>query len=152
MRRHLFMALLLLSWPAAASATLGGDVSTVDVDRVGVQGALLGITGQSAYSVHELRASSGTVLREYVSPAGKVFGVAWQGPWMPDLRQLLGPYFETYQAAITAAQSSPHRRRGTLDIETPDFVLHAGGRPRAFVGSAYVPALMPVSVTSASIR
>jgi hypothetical protein len=151
MRRSVIMA-LLLAWPAALSATLGGDASTVDADRVRGKAALLAVRGQTAYIVHELQAPTGTVIREYVSPAGRVYGVAWQGPWMPDLRQLLGTYFDQYLAAMAKAQASPHRRRGSVDIETPEFVVHAGGRPRAFVGSAYVPALMPLNVAPETVR
>ena len=152
MRRSVIILALVLTWPAIGHATLGGDVSTVDTDRVRAQAALLAIRGQNAYTVHELQAPSGTVVREYVSPAGRVYGVAWQGPWMPDLRQLLGPYFDQYQAAVAKAQASPQRRRGSIDIEGPDFVVHSGGHPRAFVGSAYVPALMPLNAGPETVR
>jgi hypothetical protein len=37
------------------------------------------------------RRPEGTSVRRYVSPAGKVVAVAWKGPVMPDLRQVLGP-------------------------------------------------------------
>lgn len=134
---------ILLCVPSTASATLGGDIGSVDSDRVHVQGSLVGITRTDAYAVHQLQAPSATSVREYVTSSGRVFGVAWQGPWMPDMRQLLGPYFDQYQAAVRAAQASPRRRRGSLAIETPGLVIHAMGHPRAFSGSAYVPALAP---------
>src|SRR5580704_12348400 len=68
---------------------LGGDVSSVQTDQLHMQG-----TRQMA--------ATGTVVREYASPTGTVFAVAWQGPWLPDMRQLLGSYFEQYaQAAKT---------------------------------------------------
>ena len=51
---------------------------------------------------------SGTTVREYVSSNGTVFAVAWQGPWLPDLRQMLGPYFDDYQRAL---QSTTGKRR-----------------------------------------
>ena len=51
------------------------------------------VTSSDTYTVHEMRASTGTTVREYVSASGKVFGVAWEGPTLPDLRQVLGVYF-----------------------------------------------------------
>ena len=147
-----FAVALLLCIPSAASATLGGDAASVDADRVQVQGALVGITRRDAYAVHELQAPSGTSVREYVSPTGQVFGVAWQGPWMPDMRQLLGPYFDQYQSLVQAAQASPRRRRGSLVIDTPGLVVHASGHPRAFSGSAYVPALVPQGVGPETVK
>ena len=65
----------------------------VQSDRVKMRGALLRITATGSSTVHEIQASSGTVVREFISPAGKVFGVAWEGPWLPDLREMLGMYF-----------------------------------------------------------
>ena len=95
------------------------------------------------YSVKELSSASGRVVREYVSPAGLVFGVAWQGPTMPDLRQLLGSYFGQVQQAAQSRQ----RRGGPLVIKTKDFVLVSGGHMRSFRGLAYVPSLLPANVT-----
>ena len=104
----LCVALVILALPASVSATLGRDASSVDADRVRMQGALLRIARDDAYTVHEMQSSSGTAVREYVSSTGTVFAVAWQGPWLPDLRQLLGPYFDDYQRAL---QAEPGKRR-----------------------------------------
>ena len=145
------LACLLGIWPKTASASLGGDASSVDADRVHAQGALLRITGVGPYTVHEMQAASGTVLREYSSSTGQVFGVAWQGPWMPDLQQLLGAYFERYQAAVRAAQAG-RRGHGPLVIDTPELVVRMGGHPRAFFGNAYLPALVPQGMQAQSIR
>jgi hypothetical protein len=133
------------------SATLGRDASSVDADRVRMQGALLRIARSDAYTVHELRSASGTTVREYVSSNGTVFAVAWQGPWLPDLRQMLGPYFDDYQRAL---QSSTGRRRarGSLTVELPDLTVQMTGHPRAFAGRAYVPRLMPLRVQAETIR
>jgi len=86
-----------------------------------------------------------------VSATGTVFGIAWQGPWLPDLRQILGAYFEPYQAATRAARSGS-RRRGPLVIDTPDLVMRVSGRPRAFSGTVVIPKLMPQGVRAESIR
>jgi hypothetical protein len=90
------------------------------------------------------------VVREYVSPAGKVFGVAWQGPRIPDLRQLLGAYYAQYESAASAARSVRHR--GPLLIQEPGLVVQSGGHMRAYNGLAYVPDLLPAGVRAEEIR
>jgi hypothetical protein len=80
-----------------------------------------------------------------------VFAVAWEGPWLPNLRQILGPYFETYQRAVQSG-SANRRARGSLKIDLPDVVVQMSGHPRAFSGRAYVPRLMPQRVQAQSIR
>jgi hypothetical protein len=141
----------IVALPASASATLGSNASSVDADRVRMQGALLRIVTSDAYTVHEVQSSSGTTVREYVSSSGTVFAVAWQGPWLPNLRQILGTYFDTYQRTV---QGTPGKRkaRGSLVINEPDLVVQMSGRPRAFSGRAYVPRLMPQRVQLETIR
>src|SRR5215831_7981724 len=73
----------------SASAVLGGSVTTVLDDQVHMRGSMR-VTTAAKYTVHEIKAPSDTVVREFVSPAGTVFGVAWSGPATPDLRTVLG--------------------------------------------------------------
>jgi hypothetical protein len=129
-----------------AFAALGGDAATVDADRVHLDGTL-SISHAQRYAVHEIQAPSGTVVREFVSPAGKVFGVAWNGPNMPDLRQVLGPYFDTY---IQAA--AKRTARGPVRISVPGLTVQSSGHMRAFVGSAYLPDQLPQGVAAEEIR
>src|SRR5580704_3457729 len=105
--------LLSLAACSAANAALGGDVTTVQADRVQMKGALLRITSNGTFTVHEMRSPAGTTVREYVSPTGKVFGVAWEGPTTPDLQQLLGTYYEEYLRAARTARAT-RRGRGPL--------------------------------------
>ena len=144
-------AIALLALPASVSATLGRDASSVDADRVRMQGALLRISRDDAYTVHEMQSSSGTAVREYVSSTGTVFAVAWQGPWLPDLRQLLPPYFDHDQRALQPA-SAGRKARGPLTIALPDLTVQITGHPRAFSGRAFVPRLMPLRVQAEAIR
>ena len=127
-----------------AIASLGGSPESVEADRVHVQGALTQIVRTGAYTRHELRSASGTTIREYVSPAGTVFAVTWQGPWLPDLRQVLGSYFDDYQRAL---QSRPRRSRGVVQINEPNLVVVASGHQRSFSGRAFVPGLAPAGVS-----
>src|ERR1700761_911288 len=89
-----FCVLLTAAFPAWAA--LGGDITSVQSDQIHMQGTIR-TTAKGSYAVHEIQSSAGTVVREYVASTGtstgKVFAVAWQGPYKPDMRQLLGTYF-----------------------------------------------------------
>ena len=103
------VALVLISMHTApVRAALGGDASTVDADRVRMRGSLLRIVRSDAYTIHEIRSESGTTVREFISPAGKVFAVAWEGEGHPDMEQILGAHFARYQQG---AQSALKQRR-----------------------------------------
>jgi hypothetical protein len=143
--------LIALAVPISASASLGGDESSVQADRAHMKGVLRGITRAGSYTVHEMQVSSGTIVREYVTPAGKVFAVAWEGPWHPDLRQTLGAYFDQFTQAAEAARARSSGR-GPLNIREPGLTVQITGRPRAFVGRAFVPELVPQGVSPEAIR
>ena len=131
-----------------ASAALGGDVASVQNDMVRMR-ASLKITHAEAYTVHEMQMSSGTAVREYVSPAGQVFGVAWQGPFLPDMKQILGIYFSRYEHVGIA---KPRRAQGPLMIDTPELVLESSGHMQSYRGRAYVPTMVPQGVSLDAIR
>ena len=61
----------------------------------------------AAYSVTQTTLASGDIVREYVSTAGTVFGIAWSGPMMPDLPTLLGAYFTQYDSARRGRAAAP---------------------------------------------
>ena len=130
--------------PAAAS--LGGDEATVAADHAVLEGKMK-VSRVQRYAVHEIAGPSGTVVREFVSPAGKVFAVSWSGPTLPDLRQVLGPYFDTYVAAL-----EQRKARGRVSIVLPGLVVQSSGHMRAFVGKAYLPDGMPAGVAAEEIR
>src|SRR5579871_2202081 len=90
--------------PSSASASLGGTVSSVEVDRVQMKSALVRISRSDSYTVHEIQSPTGTAIREYYGANGTVFAVAWNGEFPPDLRQLFGDYFDRYQTAIQQAR------------------------------------------------
>ena len=142
---------LILALPTTAFAALGGDTASVDADRVRIQGALMRIVRNDSYALHEIRSASGTMIREYVSSSGTVFAVVWQGPWLPDLRQVLGPHFDQYQTAMRGARRE-RKARGFVVIDRPDLVVQMSGHPRSFFGRAYVPALLPQGVQIEAIR
>jgi len=154
MVRHsvaVFAIATLLAVPRAASASLGADVSSIDADRIRMQGALLRISRAEAFTIHEVQSGTGTAIREYVSSSGTVFAVAWTGPWQPDLRQLLGAYFDRFQQASAAARRA-RRGRGPLTIDDGELTVQIVGHPRSFNGVAVVKRLTPAGVRADRIR
>jgi hypothetical protein len=96
----------------------------------------------NSYSVHEMHMPAGTVVHQFVSPAGTVFAVTWQG-FSPDLQQLLGQYFSEYETALT----SQHGRRGRgVYVDTGDLVVETGGHMRFVVGRAFLKSKLPQGV------
>src|SRR5271169_3008539 len=143
---HSIFAMLLLPFPASAS--LGGDVTSVQTDQAKMQGSLR-TSSNNTYTFHEIQASTGIAVKEYVSPAGKVFAVTWQGPFHPDLRQLLGMYFDQFSQAEQAQRA---QRRGPVLIQQAGLVVQISGHMRSFWGRAYVPQMLPPGVHAEDIR
>lgn len=146
-RWTLGVAVLVQALSLPALAALGGDMSSVTNDLAKMKGTLRTMTA-AAYTVHEIQTPSGTVVREYVAPTGKVFAVAWRGPKMPDLQQTLGVYFEQ----LTAAPRPAHPDHAHFFVTEPGFVLQSTGHMRAYLGRAYVPQLLPPNVAITDIQ
>ncbi len=144
-------AVVCSALPAPTSASLGGSVRTVEVDRVQMKAAQLRIVQQSAYTLHELQSPTGITVREYYTASGTVFGVAWEGPWPPDMRQLLGSYFGQFQRANEEARKT-RRTRGVLVVNDGNLVVRAAGHGRSFSGFAYATGLLPLDVQPGIIR
>ena len=136
-------AMLCAAAPHPVMASLGGDVSSVESDRTQMKAAAVTSRQAALYTVHEMQTSSGTTVREFATLGGTVFAVAWNGPFLPDLRQALGTYFEAYHSATRA------KRYGHAHdvVEQPGLVVHSSGHQRSFFGIAYVPQLIPAGVS-----
>lgn len=138
-------SIALLALAGAAHAELGGNANATGADPAGK--ATQQVTDTAFYTLHELQQPSGLLVREYTGADGKVFAVAWEGPELPDLKRLLGPYFERYSDAVRQRGG-----RGSLSIALPDLVVQSGGHMRSFSGRAYLPEQMPDGVTPAGIQ
>ena len=147
MRTVLCALALAMLLPAPARAWLGGDADSIRADAERMNSSARA-TAATSCTVYEMETPAGTRVREFVSPTGRVFAVTWQGASLPDLRQLLGAFFERYVTADNALGAGAASRV----IDQPDFVVHAGGHLRAFVGRAYLPAAMPPGVALADLR
>lgn len=133
--------------PGPAAASLGGTRATVEADRAALRGER-NVSTATGYEVHEIATPGGGRVREYLTADGRVFAVSWKGPTIPDLRQLLGSYYERFAQAT----SVPHPgRRRELRIEQPGLVVQSAGRMRNFYGRAWDPQLLPQNFSPASI-
>ena len=148
-RASVLSATMLIS-VLPAFAGLGEAASSVQDDQAHMYGTLR-TTQTQAYTVSEIQSPTGVTVREYISPSGKIFGVAWQGPWPPDMRQILASYFDQYQQAAQS-QIRSHAGRRPLMIEQPGLVVQAGGHMRSFAGRAYIPEMLPQGVSAEEVR
>ena len=151
---------LLLTLPLPMWATLGDNAASVLTDQARMKGTVRSVDNQT-YVMHEITATSGAKVREFVTPGGAVFGVAWEGQQPPDLQQLLGPYYQQAKQArqaqkqlqdLSASQTTPRARRAPVAIQTPGLVLYEGGHVRSFHGAAYIPQLVPTGVQASDIH
>lgn len=133
--------------PSLACAALGGDAASIAADQDSMKGTVVAATA-AAYTRYEIRVASGTLLTEHLSPQGRVFAVTWRGPTLPDLRQLLGPYFARYVNAPDPYGAGT----GPRVISEPGLVVHAAGHMRGFVGRAVLTESLPEGVRLEDLR
>jgi hypothetical protein len=129
-------------------ATLGEGESSVENDRVKLT-ATAHLAAAPLYTVHSLSTPQGVHVREYLSRSGVVFAVCWDGPFMPNLRQLLGVHFVTLKSELARTPRAGHSQ---VHIVRPEVVIESTGHMRSFRGSALIPAAVPAGVSAAEIR
>jgi hypothetical protein len=137
----------LLAYSGITHAALGGPP-----EQFNTEGTTLASSVSSAvsnYIVRDTTLATGTRVREYVSGSGVVFAVTWDGPFLPDLKALLGKYFDTMLAESAAV---PRAGRARVVVSRPEVVINSGGHMRAFEGSAWIPAEFPAGFTAADVR
>jgi len=147
----ILVVLLTLGAPFHAFAALGDAPQSVAVDQERIKASLKIIQGD-AFTIYEMTCPTGTVVREYVSSSnGRVVGVSWRGPFIPDLKQLLGSYFDQYVGAAKE-QRDTHGVRRPLNIQEPELVVQTAGHMRAFSGRAYNPGALPAGSNADDIK
>ncbi len=132
-----------------SQAALGERAVSIESDRAVLSAEPAVITPGNGYTVHEM-ASSAVTLREYVTPSGVVFAVAWNGPSTPDLDQILGSYAGEYQEALQHSERQKGNRH--LQVKSQNIRVERWGHMRALHGRAYVPALIPLGVSADVIK
>jgi hypothetical protein len=104
-------------------------------------GSTTGTGGSSAnYSVSTTTLAGGTTVREYAGADGVVFAVTWNGPFLPDLRELLGQHFATLK---NESARQPKAGRGQVRVAQPDVTIESGGHMRAYAGRAWINSRLP---------
>jgi hypothetical protein len=110
-----------------------------------------GTAAGARYVVRATQLPSGTSVREYIGADGNVFGIAWNGPRIPDLPVLLGTYFPQYASGVQALRAKRHGR-GPVALDQSDLVVHSGGHMGSFFGQAWLPSALPAGLTGADVK
>ena len=142
-----FVSVLLLVYAGVSHAALGGLPEQFNAERATVVSSVS--SAMPNYTIRETTLATGTHVREYISGSGVVFALAWNGPILPDLKALLGQYFDTMAAE---SASKPRAGRSHIRISRPGVVIHSGGHMRAFEGSAWIPAQFPAGFSAGDVR
>ena len=100
-----------------------------------------------AYQQQAAQLDSGATVRQFVDAQGVVFAVSWSGPFLPDLRNLLGEHF----AALRQTESAGRGHSSSMSISRPDLVLVSSGHMGAFQGRAWLPAQLPAGFDPAAM-
>jgi hypothetical protein len=145
--RTLLAASILALIAPPAWAVLGESLDSLAGDEQRLHGEAR-VTANEGFSILEIAGADGTVVRQFASPSGRIFGVAWHGPFVPSLAPLLGTYFPEFQEAARR----PVRRRGPLAARTSHLAVETGGHMRAFHGRVYLPGEMPAAVSAEAVR
>jgi hypothetical protein len=130
-------------------AQLGGDESALPAEAANAKMTLLPAVDHARYKVHEMVDGTGQIrLRQFADPKGKIFAIAWDGRFKPDLSQAMGLYFDEYKKAL----ADGGRVRSRHDVASSDLVVRQFGHMRHFMGVAYLPARIPADVGMDEIK
>lgn len=130
----------------AALGDLEGDVgaaSGTQATRIALNAVRPGLVA------HQLKDQRGVAVRQYAASGGKVFAVTWQGPFKPDMRQLLGRHFDAY---VQGAAAGGAPTRGRVIVERPEVVIQSFGHMRSFSGRAWIPDQVPAGVAPEQLQ
>jgi Protein of unknown function (DUF2844) len=134
---------------SSVHATLGESADSVAADRKELSAVQRATTVHNGYTV-QMIVSDATTVREYVSPSGIVFGIAWNGLVHPDVTRLLGSYSGEFTQALKRSPRKPGSRR--QQVNTGRLVVEKWGHMRNLQGRAYDPNLLPPGASSDDIK
>ena len=146
--RNAIAILLLISQCASSFAALGAAPTKFAGTQAGLNARVLS-SDLGSYRRVDTTLASGTLVREYVTASGVVFAVSWNGPFLPDLRALLGKHFDTLASEAARRPKAGHAH---ISIDHPEVVVDSGGHMRAYAGRAWVPGLLPTGFTPDDIE
>ncbi|MDB5036841.1 MAG: hypothetical protein JWQ35_369 [Bacteriovoracaceae bacterium] len=145
MNQKIGFALFLLSTGISSTvyATLGDNVSTIENDRAAMSSEPVTTKDNPNYKIYIIKTDS-AIVREYVSKAGIIFSVGWNGNAHPDTKQLLGKYWSEHCEALKRHPREPGKRIHKLVSDR--LVSKKEGVQGAVRGYAYDPTLVPKGV------
>jgi hypothetical protein len=156
---HDALAVLGQPLPAGASTVPGSAVRAGTASGTGAavsaKAAATISSGNTAnttanYNISKTVLDNGTTISEYATPAGLVFALSWEGPFMPDLNSLLGSYFSAFKTQADAGRAM--RNIGTpVGVDIGKLVVRSSGRMRNYSGYAYAPDLIPSGVSISDV-
>ena len=132
-----------------AEATLGESEDSVESDRKAFAAVWHAAVTRNGYTVQEIK-SAVNVVREYISPSGVIFAIAWNGVSHPDLTTLLGTYAGEYERALR--QTARQKGKRYLQVRANRIVVEKWGHMRKLQGRAYIPSLIPSGVSANEIK
>ncbi|MBI3525509.1 MAG: DUF2844 domain-containing protein [Betaproteobacteria bacterium] len=144
----LLAALLLAAASLPALAALGGKPASLDANSIRIKAQALA-SMPASYTIDETTLPTGTNVKQYVTGNGNVFAVTWSGPFKPDLRQLLGTYFDVM---LAQQANSVHAGQPRINLRDKNLVIESGGHMRNFFGRAYLTNEIPAGMTADDIQ
>lgn len=136
--------------PRPVWAALGQPEATVERDRAMMKGQRQRGSG-TGFSI-DLITVAGMEIKEYVSPDGVVFAVVWEGTGVPDLKLLLGEYYEEYREGLSTARNRRPRVKEPFRMKSDRLVVERAGHSRSLWGRAYLPTHLPPGMRPEDIR
>lgn len=147
------VAVLTLLGPETLSpvwAALGQPEATVERDRAMMKGQRQ--RGSGTGVAIDTITVAGMKIKEYVSPDGVVFAVVWEGTGVPDLKLLLGEYYEEYREGLSTAKHRRPRVKEPFKMKSGRLVVEQAGHSRSLWGRAYLPTHLPPGIRPEDIR
>jgi Protein of unknown function (DUF2844) len=130
-----------------AHAALGQASASIAADQSALGGTVKTISAQK-FDVREIQVPGNGFVHEYVSRDGIVFALSWNTIQMPDLKQLLGDYYDQYLDAAALHRSGHH----AVSFDGTNLVLTITKSQRHCAGQIYLPTAMPAGVTARDLR
>lgn len=137
--------------PASSHAQLGSTVLGATSSQGDSSAVVIHRAGNDALQWQESTDANQIRVRQYLSAAGQVYAVSWDGPAMANVAALLGTWFGAYQTSALAALPNAQSLHAS-HVERSDLVVETAVRLRDFSGRAWLPSAIPVGVTTADIQ
>ena len=105
------------------------------------------------YTVNSVTLDSGTVVREYVATSSNiVFALTWDGPAVPNLREILGDSFTRFVAPSGSEAGLKVGGPSQRVLTSSDLVASSVGHAGHYRGYAYLPALVPAGFSPLNLH